>query len=291
MKTKRTARFVIGFDAEDHVIYPYGEVVYDENEVLFVGHAYPGEVDKTLDEGEAIISPGFVDLNALGDIDQSLLWSEAAEWRAMLWSQAYVQSGPQEAMTAEEEAFKSRYALVQLLLNGITTALPVTGLEYKGWAESYAEFADVAEFAAQIGLRTYLGPSFRSGVEFIRPDGSVGSYWDEPRGLKGLEEAVRFIQDFDGYGDGLIRGLLVPSQLQTCTAELLRQTKDYSDQLLCPIRLHAAQSLREFKYSIQNHGKTPLAFLQSIDFLGPRTLIPHAIYVSGSSRVSEPGNG
>ena len=34
-------------------------------------------------------------------------------------------------MTAEEEAFKSLYAYTQLIMHGITTAMPITSTYYK----------------------------------------------------------------------------------------------------------------------------------------------------------------
>ncbi len=40
MKTKVTGAFVIGFDGKDHVIYKDGEVVYEGNQIVFVGHGY-----------------------------------------------------------------------------------------------------------------------------------------------------------------------------------------------------------------------------------------------------------
>ncbi|MFX9488004.1 N-ethylammeline chlorohydrolase, partial [Acinetobacter baumannii] len=64
MKTKITAKYVIGFDGEDHVIIRDGEVVYENDTILFVGHDYAGEVDEVIDAGNAVISPGFIDLNA-----------------------------------------------------------------------------------------------------------------------------------------------------------------------------------------------------------------------------------
>lgn len=289
MKVKHTANYVIGYDGGDHVIFHDGEVVYENDRVVFVGHHYPGEVDQECDEGQAIISPGFVDLNALGDIDTTLARSLATDRNGLRWSEAYLKAGPQDAMTPEEDQLKGRYALVQLLLNGITTALPVTGLGYKGWAETAEEYAHLAEFAVQIGLRAYMGPSYRSGVEYVRRDGSLGNYWDEARGIEGFEGARRFIMQYQGFGGDLIRGLLVPSQFQTCTPDLLRKTKALSDELDCPIRLHAAQSAREFAFSMREYGQTPIAFLHSLGFLGPRIFIPHTTHVSGASVVDVQG--
>ena len=73
MKTKIQARFVIGFSNNDHVILKDAEVVYEHDIILFVGHDYPQPVDRLISAGDAIISPGFIDLNALGDIDHDIL--------------------------------------------------------------------------------------------------------------------------------------------------------------------------------------------------------------------------
>ncbi len=43
-----------------------------------------------------------------------------------------------------------------------------------------------------------------------------------------------------------IRGLLIPSTIETCTPELLIKSKNSLDELHVPMRLHAAQSYREF---------------------------------------------
>lgn len=287
MKTKVTGKYVIGFDGTDHVIYENGEVVYENDSILYVGHDYPDPVDTTIEAGQAIISPGFIDLNALGDIDHAILDYEVQPEvaRGLTWSEAYVLAGPREAMTAEEEAFKSLYAFAQLIYNGITTALPVTSLLYKQWAETYDEFNKIVEIVASLGLRAYLGPSYRSGVKIVKANGSPDIYWDDQRGLDGLEEAVAFIKKHEDTLRGLVKGLLVPSTIETCTPELLQRTKQYSDELSVPIRLHAGQSLNEFELIRKWYGQTPVEFLEALEFLGPRTMLAHAIYVTGHSQV------
>ena len=42
-------------------------------------------------------------------------------------------------MTPEEEAFKSLFAYTQLIMNGVTTAMPITSTYYKRWADTYEE--------------------------------------------------------------------------------------------------------------------------------------------------------
>jgi 8-oxoguanine deaminase len=287
MKTKLTARFIIGYTDHDHALYPHGEVVYEGDTILFVGHHYPNPVDTTLNFGDAIISPGFIDLDALADIDHAILdtWLDPDRLLGQRWSEAYFHSNPRETFSFEDEIFKRRYALTQLILNGITTAMPIGAEFYRAWCETYDEFAATAEVAGELGLRMYLGPSYRGGINVTRADGSPAVLWDELKGEAGLDDAARFIRDFDGKYDGLIRGALLPARIETNTLDILRRTKALSDEFDCPIRLHAAQGAQEARFLREWHGKRPLELLHELDFLGPRTLIPHV------SNLGDGGDG
>lgn len=283
MRTRISGRFVVGFADGDHVIYEDGEVVYEGDSILFVGHGFPGQVDREIDAGLAIVSPGFIDLDALADIDHAILdsWGAAERSAGLRWSEAYFHAGRHDVFSREEAARNRRYALVQLLLNGITTALPIAAETYKAWAETYEEFADLARIGGELGMRLYLGPSYRAGVNVTRADGSADVLWNEELGWQGFRDAVAFVRDVDGAQDGLVRGMLAPARIETQTLDLLCESKRASDELGCPLRLHAAQGLREIAFLEQWYGKTPIELLHEIGFLGPRTLIPHAKYLRG----------
>ena len=62
-------------------------------------------------------------------------------------------------MTAEEEAFKSLYAYTQLIMHGITTAMPITSTYYKKWADTYEEEEAGVLHAGRLGLRLNTSPS------------------------------------------------------------------------------------------------------------------------------------
>ena len=290
VRTKVTGRFVVGYADGDHVIYPEGEVVYEGDTIVFAGHGYPGPVDAVLDAGEALVSPGFIDLDALGDIDHAILdsWLDPGRVAGQRWSEEYFRSGRREVFPFEEEVFKRRYALVQLLLNGITTAMPIAAETYRAWAETYEELAATAEIAAELGLRMYLGPSYRGGVNVTRMDGTPDVLWDEALGEEGLRQAVRFVRDYDGRYGGLIRGALLPARIETNTPEVLRRTRAHSDELGCPLRLHAAQGQLEVRFLREWYGKRPLQLLDELGVLGPRTLIPHATTLGDHGEGADP---
>lgn len=283
MKTRINGRFVIGYEGQKPVIFLNGCVVYEGDTVIFAGSHFTGDVDRTIEAGNAIISPGFVDLDALGDIDHAILdaYGTSETSTGLNWSEEYFLSERKEVFTADEEALRRKYAFVQLILNGVTTALPIAGEYHKEWAETYQETSCMAEIASELGLRVYLGPSYRSGVTVTRHDGSVDVMWDEAKGISGLRDAVRFIENHDGTHNGLVKGFLAPARIETCTFDLLIQTRRFSELLDCPVRLHACQADDEIHLLKQWYGKTPLELLDSIGFLSPRTLIPHATHVRG----------
>lgn len=285
-------RFVVAYDGVGHRLLRDGEVAFQGDSIVYVGPRFPGEAAETVDCGNAVIGPGFVDLNALGDLDSTVLgFDNHPDWaKGRVWSESYMAKGPREVYTADEQAFKMRYAFVQLIRNGVTTALPITSMFYRAWAETYEEFARSAETAAELGIRAYLGPCHMSGMSIIREDGSIDMHWDEARGLAGLADTIRFVEAYDGAHGGLIRGMLAPDRIETCTPELLRRTAAAAADLDCPVRLHCCQSLYEFGQVTRRHGKTPLEWLQSLDFLGERCLLPHGIHMTGHSQIGRAGS-
>jgi cytosine/adenosine deaminase-related metal-dependent hydrolase len=291
MKAKLSGRFVIGYEGGDHVVYRDGEVVYENDRVVFVGHGYSEPVDRTIDAGDSVVGPGFIDLNALSDIDHGILdtWPGPDLMTGHHWSEEYFHSRRHEVFSPDDERFQRRYALIQLLLNGITTAMPIAAETYREWCETEAQLADVVEIAGALGLRMYLGPSYRSGINVVRADGTRDVAWDEARGEDGFRQAVSFARRFDGAYEGRIRGAFLPCRIETVTLEILRETKRQADALGCPIKLHAAQGLPELALIQKWHGKRSIELLGDIGFLGPAVGIPHAYFIGGRNGVEATG--
>ncbi|MDP5292514.1 chlorohydrolase family protein [Oceanimonas sp. CHS3-5] len=283
---KMTARYVIGFKDGGHHIYENGELVYQGDRILFAGHGYEGPLDETQDMGNALIGPGFIDLDALSDLDSTVLaFDNQPGWKkgrlpASDWQR-------RETYSSDELDFNKRYAFTQLLLNGITTIAPITSILYREWAETADEFHRAADIAASLGVRAYLGPAYMSGYGVVNPDGSLDMRFDEQRGLKGLEEAVRFAEQLDQYGD-TISGMLAPDRIEGCTPELLRQTADAMRTLDCPARLHSCQGQFELDMVHELHnGLSSVQLMAEYGLLDRRLLLPHLQYLGGKHSTPE----
>lgn len=291
MRTRVRARFVVGYDGRDHVVHENGEIVYAGNRIIHVGGPFAGVVDVDVDEGQALVGPGFVDLNALGDIDHAVFDTYQPDRlvSGLTWSADYV-SRRREVFTVGERASIRQVAFQQLLLHGITTAMPIASEIYTAWAETYDDLAEAARAAAELGLRVYLGPSYRASVPAVDPVGRPFAFEDESLGELGLDEAIRFARDFDGTSGGLVRAALLPSRIDNQTPEILRRTRRAGDEGGWPIRLHAGQTLAEVAAIESRFGLRPIEYLDTIGFLGPRTTIPHAWAVDGHSQLAAVGH-
>ncbi len=104
MRTRLTADYVLGFDGRGHVLHGNAGVVFEGDRIIHAGRRFDGRVDRTIDFGKALIGPGFIDLDALGDINSTVHTFDAGDERALgrIWTEAYLRSGPAEAYTPEE---------------------------------------------------------------------------------------------------------------------------------------------------------------------------------------------
>ncbi|KKX30840.1 amidohydrolase family protein [Rhizobium sp. LC145] len=271
------ARFVIADLPEGRRLIPDGEVVIENDRIVWVGRRFEGELSARYDMGEALIGPGFVDLDALSDLDTTVLgmdnqpgWRKGRVWPTDYAARAY------EMYSPEELAFQKRYAFAQLLLNGITSALPIASLFYRAWGETVAEFEAAAVAAEDLGLRVWLGPAYRSGGVILDATGAMQPVFDEERGLAELADAAALARRIHGAAGGLISGMFAPDRVETCTETLLRHTFDTANDLDMPVRLHMAQGEMELQTVRRLHGVTAPEWLDRLGLLSPRLIAPHA---------------
>ncbi len=285
-RVKLTGKFVIGYDGKSHVVYEDGCVVYQGDEILFVGHDYDGPVDEVWDTGLSIISPGFIDLEADIDTDHAIF--DTMLFRRNPEPGTTFEPGPRfrtvDPYTDEEFAIRQKYSMAQLIMNGITTAMPICGEQFHGWAQTYHEFEIMAETAKEMGIRAYLGPSFKSS-------GTRGGPVDEAREKQSFEDALRYYKDYDGANGGMIRGFINPCQIAVTRPEILRRAKDFAVEMNAPMRLHACEEDVEWKYMIPKYGKTTIDFFEDWGMLCPQLLIPHGITLKNSDIRKLADNG
>lgn len=270
-------KYVIGYDGRRHVIYEDGEVAYRGRDIVFAGHDYPGPRDEVYDAGLSIVSPGFIDLEADVDTDHAnfdvvLFKSDPSD--GLNFEPA---PGPRERDPYTDEDFyiRQKYSMAQLILNGVTTMMPIAGERFHAWSQTAHEFEIMADTAREMGVRSYLGPSFKSRLFRFAEN-------DPAREEKSLREAVEFCEKYAGHPDDLIQPFVNPCQISVTEPEILQQAMALAKRLDIPMRLHACEEDVEWKYVIPRFGKTTIDLFEELGLLSPHLLMPHAITVKNS---------
>lgn len=285
--TRIRAGWVVGYADGDHRLFERGEVVYQGDRVVYVGHDYQGPVDEEIGAPDALVGPGFVDLDALGDLDTTVLgfdnqpgWQKgrvvAADWPR------------RDLLSREQLDFNKLYAYTHLLLNGITSALPITSILYREWAEDLDEYRHAADVAESLGIRMWLGPAFMSGHNVVEANGSIGARFDEKRGISGLDDAVTFAQEIRARGNSLLSAALTPDRIEGCTEGLLRALSQAVNELQCPTRLHCCQSELEVnEIAARFGGRSSLQVLDDFGLLHHHMLLPHGQFLGGKHPTTQ----
>lgn len=293
MPTKITARYVLGHHQGRHVLLENACVVYSGHTIDYVGHHYTGPVDEERELGDALLMPGLIDLDALTDIDHLILdsWAGPEQAKGHQWSEDYFRHRRADVFTAEERQEIREYALIQLVLHGITTYMPIASEVHSEWAESFEELVGMAETSRRLGLRGYLGPAYRSGVNVVLKNGERSVMFDDDRGREGLSDALRFIDHANELNDPLVSPVLLPCRIETLDIELLKATAAASSERDVLVRLHSLQGLVERELILDWHGVTPLELLEQVGLLNNRLLIPHATYTDRNPAVFDEDRG
>ncbi len=273
-RTRVNAAMIVAFQDGEHRLLQDGCVVVEDNEIIYVGSNYPGTAEIEIDAGDRVITPGLINTHShLADSPLDKSFIEDVGKRQ--WSMSgLVEMLPARGAAIDPEGKEAcvDYSMAELLKTGTTTVMEI------GSIGDY-----VAGAADRAGLRAYVANGYRSGRWLTRDGKRVEYEWDETAGIEGFHRAVDFIERIDGTANGRVKGFLSPSQVDTCTEELLRMSREASDRMQVPLALHTSQSVFEFDEMTARNGMTPVEWLESIGFLSDWNILGHVIIIAGSS--------
>jgi 5-methylthioadenosine/S-adenosylhomocysteine deaminase len=275
------AGMIVGFQHGEHRILEDGCIVIERNEIIHVGKDFEGTVDRTIDASNRVVTPGFINTHthlAESSLDKSFVEDRGHRQFSMT---GLVEMLPARSMAMDREGAEAcvDYSMAELIRTGTTTVMELGGIgDY------------VADAAEKAGLRTYIADMYKSGRWLTRDGRKVEYEWNVEAGEENFRKAVEFIERVDGRANGRIKGFLSPAQVDTCTEELLRKSREASDSMQVPLALHVSQSVFEFDEMTKRHGMTPIEWLESIDFLSEWNILGHAIMPAGHSWVQFQGD-
>jgi 5-methylthioadenosine/S-adenosylhomocysteine deaminase len=173
------------------------------------------------------------------------------------WLEKYI--FPAEAKTVSREMVRvgTRLAALEMIQSGTTA-----------YADMYYFEEEIARVTKAAGLRGVLGQTV---IQF--PVADAGS----PQAA--LVRAEAFIKEFER--DELIVPAVAPHAPYTNEAKTLLASRALAAKYGVPLLIHVAETQLELTNSQAAHaGMSPVGYLQSIGFWGPRTLANHGVWVS-----------
>ncbi len=273
----RNADWVIAWDeaAGRHVYRREVDVTFEDDMISFVGRDYPAAADRVIDGKDRLVLPGLIDIHSHPEHEP--LYRGVREEhgvRNMHMSGLYERSQAFSAPDDEARAASAEFAYCELLLSGVTSLVDISPA-WDGWIELFAKS----------GMRGFLAPGYASARWRLDNDFDLKFSWDEARGRAGFASALELIDRVTRHPSGRLSGVVSPMQIENCTAELLRDSREAASERRIPFTVHIAQSVNEVHEMIRRHGKTPVQWAHEIGILGQDTILGHALFLDTHSWI------
>ncbi len=252
-----TGGTVVTVDAAGRVI-PAGAVAIDGTDIVAVDTAeniakqFRGR--DTIDATGQIILPGLINTHTHAAM---VLYRGLADDLALTeWLNKYI--FPAEAKTVSPEFVRAgtRLAALEMIQSGTTT-----------YADMYYFEEEVAAETKAAGLRGVLGQTI---IQFPVADAKTPA--------DGLVRAEAFIKAFKD--DPLITPAVAPHAMYTLDGPTLKAARDLSRRHNVPTLIHLAETRDEVQTAQERFKSSPVAYLDSLGFLGPGVLGAHGVWVS-----------
>src|SRR5260370_24270955 len=275
----RGADWVVAWDEAEqaHVYLEQADVAFRGGEIVFFGKRYAGPAARAIAGRGRMIVPGFVNVHShpTSEPGNKGVLEELGSPR--LGQSSLYEFMPVFRIAPEAATAATQVAVSDLLKSGVTTMLDLSGAR-SGWADDLAA----------TGIRAVLAPMYRS-ASWRTPDGhSVEYLWDEKAGERAFANALAVVDYARRHPIERASAILAPSQIETCSEGLLKESLQEARRRGIPLQLHAAQSIVEFNEIVRRHGVTPIEFLDRIGLLGPDLVIGHGIFLNDHPQLHWP---
>jgi formimidoylglutamate deiminase len=203
-------------------------------------------------------------------------------WREMMYSAA-------ARLTPEDVYDASRMAFLEMALSGITA---VGEFHYLHHAPDGSEYDDpnllakeVVRAANDVGLRLALlrVAYARSGYETeVNPQQARFIESDPQVYLKRVEALRSDLARSEDQQAGRLRTQVgvAPHSVRAVPLDYLREVGRFASEQNMPIQMHVAEQQAEVAACIQEHGRSPVALLETEGLLSERFTAVHAIHVT-----------
>ena len=233
--------------------------------------ALPQDADEVLDLAGHIVFPGMV--NTHHHFYQTLTRAVPGTQDANLFNWLKTLYPIWARMTPEDVFISTQTALAELALTGCTTSSDHLYLFPNG-----ARLDDEIEGARIVGLRLHAA---RGSMSLGESEGGLppDSVTDSEENI--LKDSLRVIQRYHNPEPGSkLQIVLAPCSPFSVTGELMRQSAQLAREYHVHLHTHLAETEDEDDFCLQKFGQKPVAYMQSVDWIGNDVWFAHSVWVN-----------
>lgn len=231
----------------------------------------PDKADEVIDASGHIILPGLI--NTHHHFYQTLTRAVPAAQDANLFNWLKTLYPIWAKLTPDDIRISTQTALAELALSGCTTASDHLYLFPNG-----SSLDDEIDAAQAVGLRLHASRGSMSLGESkggLPPDSVVD---DED---KILADSERLIRKYHRAEPGsMIQIVLAPCSPFSVTGELMKESAILARKYGVHLHTHLAETQDEEEFCLQKFGYRPVAYMQSVDWVGRDVWYAHSVHVS-----------
>jgi 5-methylthioadenosine/S-adenosylhomocysteine deaminase len=207
---------------------------------------------RRIDARGRIILPGLI--NGHTHAAMTLLRGIANDLNLQDWLEKYIFPAEAHNVTEDFVRWGTRLAALEMIRGGTTT-----------FADMYYFEDAAARETKAAGMRGVLGESL---IDFPVPDAKTPD--------EALVNIEKYLQHWKG--DALIRPAIAVHSAYLCSAETLKKGAALARRYSAPLLIHVLETRRERDESLAKHGMSPVAYLDSLGFLGPDVVAAHCVW-------------
>lgn len=228
------------------------DIAIEGHRIAYLGAAPPDwRADEVVDLTDHVVTPGF--WNAHTHAPMTLVRSIGDDLPLDRWFNEKIWVS-ESGLTEEDVYWGMMLAAAEMIRSGTV-----------GFADHYFYMHRVAEVVEQSGLKALLA----TAVFGLDKEVSLT-----------FEESVAWARDHQGAAHGRIRTILGPHSPYICPTDFLKNVAATARDEGLGIHIHLAESDEQVRVSMQKHGKTPVAYLDSLGLFDVPCLAAHCIAVN-----------
>ena len=231
----------------------------------------PATADEVIDLSGHIVLPGLI--NTHHHFYQTLTRAVPAAQNANLFNWLTTLYPIWARMTPDDIRISTQTALAELALSGCTTTSDHLYLFPNG-----SKLDDEIDAASAVGIRLHAS---RGSMSLGQSKGGLppDSVVDSEEHI--LADSERLIQKYhDAKPGAMVQIVLAPCSPFSVTGELMKQSAQLARKYGVHLHTHLAETQDEEQFTIEKFGYRPLAYMQSVDWVGQDVWFAHSIHIT-----------